>query len=266
MYSAEERKAYFDQTIKRLEAAELVEGVVQIGSGVNGFKDEYSDIDLMVATSEIEDAEAAKKAVHQILSSFKPAYIKEKKFSKDIFLLIVLLENKLEFNVSIVPRELLTVRSPLWKVVVDKTGLVSLKMKKENEHFANKPVRYNVGFDLPFEFVYCTLSMQKELKRNNLIYALRMLEEMRGFTLSVQALNEDKKLHQFKAYETLHPAFITAYLTTYPETITVESVQESAEKITEVFVEALKQSPVFSMDEDLMRLLNSTERRQICEE
>lgn len=261
MYSADERKAYFDQTIKKLEAAELVEGIIQIGSGVKGFKDEYSDIDLMVATSKIEDAEAAKEAVYGILSSFEPAYIKEKNFSKDIFLLIVLLENGLEFNISIVPRELLTVRSPLWKVVVDKTGLITLKMKKENDHFADKPVRYNVGFDLPFEFVYCTLSMQKELKRNNLIYALRMLEEMREFTLIVQAFNEDKKLHQFKAYETLDPAFINAYLATYPETITVESVGESADRLTEIFVEALKQSSVFSMDEDLMRLLNITARR-----
>ncbi|WP_409250798.1 aminoglycoside 6-adenylyltransferase [Bacillus sp. SCS-153A] len=261
MFSVEERTAYLGETIRKLEASRLVEGVIQIGSGVNGFNDEFSDIDLMVATSEVENAEAAKEAVQQIFDSFNPAYIKEKKFSKDIFLLIVLLENKLEFNVSIVPRQLLTVRSPLWKVLVDKTGLVTLKMKKENDQFLNKPVRYNVGFDLPFEFVYCSLSMQKELKRKNLIYALRMLEEMREFTLIVQALNEGKKLYQFKAYETLNSSFKEAYLSTYPEKITVESVQDSAGKLTEIFVQALKQGSQFTLDEDLQKLLYTTKKR-----
>ncbi len=201
MYSSEERNTYLINVCKELESSSFVEGVIQLGSGVIGYKDEYSDIDLMVATSKVKDAEITKNLVHRTLSDFKPIYIKEKQFSKDIFLIIAIMQNKLEFNVSIVPREFLSVRSPLWKVIVDKTGLVTEKMKTENEHFINKPIKYNVNVDVTFEFVYCALALEKELKRNNLIYALKMLEEMREYTLIVQALNEDKKLHQFKAYE-----------------------------------------------------------------
>ena len=116
MYSSEERNAYFIDAIKELESSNLVEGIIQLGSGVIGYKDEYSDIDLMVATSRVEDAEITKKLVHRTLSNFNPIYIKEKQFSKDIFLVIAIMQNKLEYNVSIVPRELLSVKSPLWKV------------------------------------------------------------------------------------------------------------------------------------------------------
>ncbi|WP_421378302.1 aminoglycoside 6-adenylyltransferase [Bacillus salacetis] len=265
MYSPEERNAYFEKTIDALKTLDSVEGVVQIGSGVEGYKDEYSDIDLMVATGRVEDAEYTKERVHQVLSEFHPAYIKEKKFTKDIFLLIVILDNQLEFNISIVPREMLSVRSPLWKVIVDKTGLVSEKMNKENEAFLNRTLKYNVGFDLPFEFVYCARSLEKELNRNNLIYALRMLEEMREFTLIVQALNEDKKLHQFKAYETLNPSFIQTCLSTYPEKITVEGVRDSSHQLMKLFAKALEESSIFSMDEDLKKLLDTVlkEREQV---
>ena len=257
MYSSEERNAYFVNTIKELESSKLVEGIIQIGSGVIGFKDEYSDIDLMVATSKVESAEITKDLVYQTLSNFNPVYIKEKQFSKDIFLVIAILQNKLEYNVSIVPRELLSVKSPLWKVVVDKTGLVTEKMNTENEHFINKPVKYNLDSDLVFEFVYSALVVEKELKRNNLIYALKMLENMRDYTLIIQALNEDKKLHQFKAYETLNPSFINAYLSTYPENISVENLKVSAEKLKELFVDTL-QSSIFSMDKALQQLLKNS--------
>ncbi|MBB4822840.1 putative nucleotidyltransferase [Sporosarcina luteola] len=255
MYSSEERKTYFDHVMKAISSSELVEGVVQLGSGVIGYKDEFSDIDLMVATSNIEDAERTKDFILETLHVFNTSYVKEKQFSKDIFLVIAILENGLEFNVSIAPRELLSVRSPLWKVIVDKTGLVKEKMDIENEFFINSPIKYNVGMDIPFEFVYCALALEKELKRNNIIYALKMLEDMRGFTLLVQALNEDKKLHQFKAYETLDPSFINEYLSTVPTDGTAEHVRGSAEKLKDLFVSTLKRSATFSLNDELEKLL-----------
>ena len=256
MYSFEERNTYFLNTIKGLESSNLVEGIIQLGSGVIGYKDEHSDIDLMVATSRIEDAELTKNLVHRTLSDFNPIYIKEKQFSENIFLVIAIMENKLEFNISIAPRNLLSVKSPLWKVIVDKTGLVTEKMNTENQHFIKKPVKYNVNIDVVFEFVYCAMTLEKELKRNNFIYALKMLENMRDYTLIVQALNEEKKLHQFKAYETLNPSFITTYLSTYSEEVTVENLIISAEKLIELFADTLKHSSNFSMDNGLEQLLN----------
>ncbi|MCA1031214.1 aminoglycoside 6-adenylyltransferase [Bacillus timonensis] len=264
MYSTEERNVYFNKVIQEIESSQFVEGIVQIGSGVIGYKDEFSDIDLMVATSQIEQAEKTRDVLREIFSSFHPSYIKEKQFSKDIFLVIAILQNGLEFNVSIVPREFLSVKSPLWKIIVDKTGSVTEKMNHEHENFMKKPIKYNVGFDVAFEFVYCALSLEKELKRNNVIYALKMLEEMRDFTLIVQALNEDKKLHQFKAYESLNPAFIQEYLLTFPSEATVESVRESAERVKILFVNSLKQSTMFSMDDKLEQLLYQSTNKATC--
>ncbi|MFC4560182.1 aminoglycoside 6-adenylyltransferase [Virgibacillus kekensis] len=257
MYSVEERKTYFENTIQKLDSSNLIEGVIQLGSGVIGYKDEYSDIDLMVCTSKVEDTEATKDFVYQTLSGFNPIYFKEKKFSENIFLLIAIISNRLEFNISIVPRDLLTVRSPLWKIILDKTGLVTEKMDRENEQFENKSVKYDVQIDLPFEFAYCAMSLEKEIKRNNLIYAEKMLENMRNYTLLVQAMNEGKKLHQFKAYETLTPTFVKDYLSTFPEKITVDNLMKSSERLKDLFTETIRQSSAYSIDRGLEQLMNS---------
>lgn len=257
MYSKEERIYYFDEMIEKIESSELVEGIVQIGSGVIGFNDENSDIDLMIATSCIDNAESTKNIVCSFFKEINPIYIKEKQFSKDIFLLIVIMENKLEFNVSIVPREFLSVKSPLWKVIFDRSGLVTDKMISENEKFQSKPVKYEAGFDIPFEFVYCAMSLEKELRRKNLIYAITMLETMRTYTLFLQAMNENKKLHQFKAYDTLDPSFIKEYLGTYPEKISIKDLEDAAEKLKELFVNVLEKSS-FTMDNSLQYLLKNS--------
>lgn len=256
MYSPKDRDSFFLRTVDALNVLPMVEGVVQLGSGVTGYKDEYSDIDLMVATSTENDVVGAKDNIQQFFSELNPVIIKEKQFSKNIYLFIVILENSLEFNVSILPRSSLSVRSPLWKVVLDKTGLVSEKMEKENLAFSNKLVKYATFEDPAFEFFYCYIRLDKELKRNNLVYALKMLESMRDYTLIVQAMNENKKLHQFKAYDSLDNDFLKIFLSTYPKDITGICLAESASVLKELFLDTIKQSSIYTMDDLLKNLLS----------
>ncbi|WP_155982722.1 aminoglycoside 6-adenylyltransferase [Paucisalibacillus sp. EB02] len=145
----------------------------------------------------------------------------------------------------LLPKELLFVRSPLWKVLVGKTGSVLEKMNHENEEFNKQSAKYDVAIDKPFEFVYCAVSLDKAMKRNNLSYAVKMLETMRTYTLIVQALNEDKKIHQFKAYDTLDPSFVEAFLSTYPKQVTSEDLVVSARKLYKVFSETIKRAHYF---------------------
>lgn len=255
MYSPVERNTFFNSTIEKLQSSTLVEGIIQLGSGVVGYTDEFSDIDLMVSTCNIEDVKATKEFVRTCLNEYDPTYIKEKQLGENIFLFIVFLENKLEFNVSVVPRSLLSVRSPLWKTVVDKTGLIAEKMKQENDSFLKRSEKYNLSVDIPFEFTYCLKSLEKELNRNNVMYALQMLDLMREYTVLVQAMNEGKKIHQFKAYHTLNPAFIQSYLETFPKGVLPTDILESRLKLKELFTKTVSESKDLLIDYDLESLL-----------
>lgn len=50
-------------------------------------------------------------------------------------------------------------------------------------------MKYEVGFDIPFVFVYVAMSLDKEQRRNNFIYALKMLESLRTHTLILLGIN-----------------------------------------------------------------------------
>jgi predicted nucleotidyltransferase len=255
MYSPEERELFFNQTINMFQSSPLIEGIVQLGSGVIGYKDEYSDIDLMVSTNKADDVKNTKEYIHRCFLELNSIYIKEITLRDNIYLLIAFLENGLEFNVSILPTDYLNVKSPLWKIAVDQTGLVTEKMNREYERFSEQQVKYSVSEDLGFEFFYYLRKFKTELNRHNLIYALKMLESMRDIVLQIQALDENKKLHQFKSYETLNEEFIKNYLNTYPDQMTIEKLLDSADKLRELFIETMEQSNNFSWDDTLINIL-----------
>lgn len=254
-YSESERQVYLEDVTVKITSFPYVEGVVQIGSGVNGFSDQYSDIDLMVGISNLADPAQTKSKIKNSLKEMRPLYIKEKQFSKDIFLLIAFLTNGLEFNISVAPLRLLPVKSPLWKVLTDKTGAVAEKMFHENELFLQETVHYETGMDLPFEFAYCAHSAKKALNRRNLIYALQMIETMRTYVLYIQAMNEQKKVHQFKAYDTLDSGFIEQFLMTYPAENTVEHLEQSRISLIELFKNTLQKSTLYRLETGLIRFL-----------
>ncbi|WP_129692134.1 hypothetical protein [Gottfriedia acidiceleris] len=116
MYSQEEREWYFNNIVKKLKGSDLIEGIVQIGSGVIGYKVEYSDIDLMISTA--DDVVCATKIVDQSLCELGTFFIKKVTLRKDIYLLIAFLESGLEFNVSVLATKDLNVKSTLWKIIL----------------------------------------------------------------------------------------------------------------------------------------------------
>jgi predicted nucleotidyltransferase len=253
MYTPKEREQYFTSTIHTLKLSENIEGVIQLGSGVAGYKDELSDIDLMVAVPSVAELREAKPFLHDYFRTIDAVYIKQLQLRKDVFLIIAFLRNGLEFNVSVLPRELLSVKSPLWKVALDKTGAISAKMKDAQTHF--EQTGYVFSDDIAFEFMYSMRKFQTELKRRNMIYALNMLETLRQHTLHLQCMIEGKKLHQFKAYETLRPQFINKYMTTFPEQITAGQVQKAAQRLHDLFKDTIKSSNTHRMDDSLYNIL-----------
>ncbi|XXM72525.1 aminoglycoside 6-adenylyltransferase [Lysinibacillus sphaericus] len=253
MYTPKEREQFFTRTICNLALSENIEGVIQLGSGVAGYKDELSDIDLMVAAPSTDDLGEAKSFLHDYFRTIDVVYIKQLQLRKDVFLIIAFLKNGLEFNVSVLPSELLSVKSPLWKVVVDKTGNISEKMNKGEKHF--EQASYAFSDDIAFDFLYSMRKFQTELQRANMIYALKMLETMREHTLQLQSLIEGKKLHQFKAYDTLRPEFINEYLKTFPEQVTVEQVHTAAQRLQDLFMDTINSSNTHTVEESLHNIL-----------
>ena len=253
MYSGEERAMYGNQVIDFLKSMDDCVGIVQIGSGVSGYTDEFSDIDLMVATNEKPDevTRFLKKQLHDLGA----IYIKEGKFSERIFMLMPFFNNGLEMNISIMPVLLMPIRSPLWKVVYDKDGHVLEHLQKQMQHFTSQENPYGLNNDIIFEFAYHLRKFYIELARNNTIYAIKMLDYLRDLTLQVQGTNEGKKLHQFKAYHTLNSGFVKRYLETYPPIVNKEELLLAASKIKTLFNQSIDDNEQIEWDEEIFKIV-----------
>ena len=251
MYTTTERQEAFHHILSFLENQTDVIGVVQLGSGVIGYQDAYSDIDLMVAAT---DSAVVKERLVKSIRALGPIVLKEKQFAPDIFLLIVLFDNRLELNLSIAPFEKVSARSPLWNVVLDQDGALQQQMLRSQERLNQQSIvaRHE---DLPFEFAYTAFAFDKEWARGNTIYALSLLETLREWTRFAQALKEGKKVHQFKAYHTLDSQFIEAYLQTFPSQLDATSLKAAKQAVLRLFKTVLTSHPVITVDAETKRLL-----------
>jgi len=252
MYTEDERTMYFQEITTQLKAISDVVGIVQIGSGTIGYTDEYSDIDLMVATN--ENILEVKNVIISILNKIGALFIKEGKFSDKIFLLIPFFKNGLEMNISILPLELLNVKSPLWKIIFDQKGNVTKKMTEENDKFVAQQQPYMQSYAIDFEFAYHLRKLNIELIRGNYIYAMKMLDILRDATLNLQILNENKKLHQFKAYHTLQKEFINELEKSYPKNTDKTEILRAAGAITKLFKEVIIKNETFTFNEEVFEI------------
>ena len=252
MYTKNERENYFQNVVSKIKGIQDVEGIIQLGSGTIGYNDRYSDIDLMIATT--EQVSLAKDFIKAELQRMGAFYIKEGKFSDEIFLLIPFFENGLEMNLSVLSTPHLNVKSPLWKLVFDRNGGVQSKMIEENENFFQQDQPYMNKFNITFEYAYHLRKLRIEVRRGNLIYAMKMLEVLREFTLTVQILNEQKKLHQFKAYHTLENDFVTQLMGSYPTLVGTTAIEQAAYTVTELFKSTVMNNAMFDYDEQLFEI------------
>jgi predicted nucleotidyltransferase len=74
MYSTNERKVIFDELVRFLITIPEIEGVIQLGSSINGFKDEYSDLDFMLVYK--NDFQKSKEVILEYLKNIKIIYLK----------------------------------------------------------------------------------------------------------------------------------------------------------------------------------------------
>lgn len=232
MYSALDRENIRKTVIDSL-VNENVDGIIQIGSGVQGYNDKYSDLDMMIAyNGDLIDMKNKLKNIYTELGAF---YIKDLQLRDNIYLITPFFENGLEINSSLLPIGLLSVKSPLWKIEYDKNGEIYNKMHQENKNY-NHNIRENVlEEDDIFDFMYAKRKLHIALNRKDVIHANQMLKMMRDYILNYQVILENKKFHQFKSYKDLNLDFQNEFLKTFPSKIDLDNIEISANKVNMLF-------------------------------
>ena len=101
--------------------------------------------------------------------------------------------------------------------------------------------------------------MYKATGREQFIFADIALCNARQLLLSVETAAEGKKLHQFKAYNTLSQTFLDRMEETYPQSRTYEDMHTAKEKLLALYLETVKGSDHLTFDNALLKLLGCFE-------
>lgn len=255
MYNETDRENLYNDIINKINNCDLLEGAYKIGSVSNGYRDIYSDIDLMIAYKENEDVLFVQNSIIKFFDNYEIGYINKRQWTDTIWGISVYLKNGLSLDISFGPLKELKISSNQIDIAIDKYGKVKEEFDKKMNEFKLNPNKYKIDNQINVMFMYLLRMFLIAIKRKNYFYAYIMLNDARKIIMDIQALNEDKKLHQFKAYNELNKEFLNELKNTIPKDISEEELVKKYELILNLYMKTIKECKNLQFDEKLMCLL-----------
>ena len=259
MYKATDRERLLNRIIGIMRDNPAFEGLLQIGSGAVGFADIYSDIDLMAGCYDADCVKVANQQLQQFFAELGACHIEKRAWTSTVLGLSVYFEDGLSADISFMPTPELPIRSPQHKVVFAKAENFTDAVNAGAQRFAERSRRYGLDDSVHYRFINELRYVEIALLREQFIFADIALGNARQLLLSVETVAEGKKLHQFKAYNTLSQTFLERLEETYPQSRAYEDMHTAKEKLLALYLETVKDSEYLTFDDTLLKLLGCFE-------
>ncbi|MBQ8383417.1 MAG: hypothetical protein IJX47_09460 [Clostridia bacterium] len=259
MYKATDRERLLNRIISFMRDSSAFEGLIQIGSGAVGFADIYSDIDLMAGCYDADCVKDANQQLQQFFVELGACHIEKRAWTSTVLGLSVYFEDGLSADISFMPTPELPIRSPQHKIVFAKTENFTEAVNAGAQRFAERSQRYGLDDSIHYRFINELRYVEIALLREQFIFADIALGNARQLLLSVETVTEGKKLHQFKAYNSLSQTFLDRLEETYPGRRTHEDMHTAKEKLLALYLETVRGSDYLTFDDGLLKLLGCFE-------
>jgi hypothetical protein len=259
MYKATDRERLLNRIISFMQDSPAFEGLLQIGSDAVGFADIYSDIDLMAGCYDAGCVKAANQQLQQFFTELGACHLEKRAWTSTALGLSIYFEDGLSADISFMPTPELPIRSPQHKVLFAKTDNFTEAVNAGTQRFAEHSGRYGLNDSMHYRFINELRYVEIALLREQFIFADIALGNARQLLLSVETVAEGKKLHQFKAYNTLAQSFLDRLEETYPLSRSYEDMHTAKEKLLALYLETVKDSEYLTFDDSLLKLLGCFE-------
>ncbi len=234
MYTPLEREKHYQELSDFLKTVDTIHTITRVGSGVTGFRDIYSDLDFMLSCETREDIEQSIDAISAYFYKLTCRYFKVLDFGWR--LIYAILDNDLEFNVSLVTMEKTHFLSEQVDVVFSRDAAFKKQLEDElNNKLADHSF---VQLDPNIDFLFLMHIRKYDIyrKRNDLIGALKELDEARNCILQVQAAKENINFNWIKYYNELDTAFQEKYIASYPLRYDFDSAEAARNRLIGLFL------------------------------
>lgn len=259
MYKETDRERLLDRITIFMRNSSAFEGLLQIGSGAVGFADIYSDIDLMAGCYNEECVKNAEQQLQQFFTEMEACHIEKRSWTSTAKGLSVYFQDGLSTDISFLPTSELPIRSPQCKIVFSKTDSFMDAVNTGIQRFVEHSGRYGLNDSIHYRFINELRYVEIAMLRGQFVFADIALCNARQLLLSVQAVAEGKKLHQFKAYNTLSRDFLYQLEKTYPQSRCCEELHAAKEQLLALYLETVKNCGYLTFDNDLLKLLGCFE-------
>ena len=131
VFSVRDRQVAFDYILSTARQCGKIISLVQVGSGANGYRDERSDLDFVIALDSADSMAEVMEYMHQKVSGeYKLLFFTQ---DKSRHLQVFLLSNFLEIDIGYGTYEHAAAWKPAFKVLYDSSGVVEEKMIRSRE-------------------------------------------------------------------------------------------------------------------------------------
>jgi predicted nucleotidyltransferase len=184
-YSAADRASLQRTLIEEFARDDRVDGVLLVGSGVHGFADEYSDLDLAVVLGADEPAAFAREWGARLEADLPVVH----RFGDDRgdagYVVGLLLDNFLEVDIGFVAKDQMADRGMPWAVAFDRSGDVGRRQRALQPRPEDRAAAYRRNVDGIWHWI---MRCRVAIARGRLLLALTDLDEIRMRTLRVAAI------------------------------------------------------------------------------
>lgn len=259
MYKASDRESLLISIVDYMNNSSSFEGVLLIGSGAGGFADIYSDIDLMAGCYSADSVDEAAKELQTFFDALGACYVEPRKWTATALGYSVYFENGLSIDLSFMPTDEIPLKSPQYKVLLSKTDKFANTIRQGAERFEKQNEKYGVDNSIHYHFINELRYVEIALMRRQFVWADIALNNARQLLLAVETVAEGKKLHQFKAYNSLEQTFLDKLEGTYPCSREYQDIHKATESLLNLYLETIKKSDYLKFDEKLLCLLGRFE-------
>ena len=239
-FAPEERQGILERLVKELEADPTIAAVAYAGSTSQGFKDEYSDIDIIVISRPEDYDDVVGRWVAKVESMFPViARFRASEHERKV-IYCFLLEGFLELDVLF---ESITTLSPRrrWKVAFDRTGTVAEVLASKPKE--PEPLPLAAYYKVCVESIwYHVTQIVAALYRRYFWKALYELDQVRFRTLGLYGLMANLNTEEYTEVDLLPPAILKDLEKTLVPHADRSAVYEALEAALDLFFAAARKA------------------------
>ena len=253
MYTAEDRQALLGRIMTFVKDNSEFVGLVQIGSGAEGFADIYSDIDLMAGCADATSVKAAGDKLFAFFDELGAVYVDHRQWSPTVLGLSAYFENGLSVDLSFMPAHEIPIMSKQWRLLWSSVdGLEAELVQKTEALVTDDGLNHH-------RFFFALRKTEIAILRGNYIYAEMTLSDARQMLLRMEAMSEGKKIHEFKAYHTLDKDFLRDLEATYPKELSRTALADAKDALLSLYVRTVERNDLPKIEPSQFRIINCFE-------